>query len=193
MIGGPKLRELLPQSVTTSPSLFPAGQLLQPQALSASSCTKPVPLSVAYALSAPAHRGNTARNFFAAITVMADRPSSFLLPSIPRDHMLKAMKIWLLMQFCNDRDHNQQDIHYGLLKMRQRLPFTASPCHHQSYDFLVLPLGWCTTSASPSQLCPMRRVILPSTGVVPSVAGKQSITYAVWISHSGTRLAGSPP
>ena len=79
---------------------------------------------------------HAASTFFAAITVMA-----FLLPlpPTPRDHMLKAVIIWLLMQFCNDRDHNQRDFDYGLSKMRQRLLFIASPCHYQSYDFLALP------------------------------------------------------
>lgn len=58
--------------------------------------------------------------------------------------------------------------------------FTASPCHWPSYDFLTLPLGRCTTSASPAEPSPspMRGIILPSTGVIPSVAGKQSIMYA---------------
>lgn len=104
----------------------------------------------------PQHAAST---FFAAITVMADRPSSFRLPPTPRDHMLKAMIVWLLMQFCNDRDHNQRDFDYSLLKMRQRLLFTASLCPHQSYDFLALPevmhnLRFPSTALSEMSFCP---------------------------------------
>lgn len=106
--------------------------------------------------------------------------------------MLKAMIIWLLLPFCNDRDHNHWDFDYALLKMMQALLFTASHCHWPSYDFLTLPLGWCTTSASPAEPSPMRGIILPSAGVIPSVAGKQLIMHAACLSRHGTRLARSP-
>lgn len=76
--------------------------------------------------------------------------------------------------------------------MRQALLFTASHCHWPSYDFLTLPLGWCTTSASPAEPSPMRGIILPSAGVIPSVAGKQLIMQAACLSRHGTRLARSP-
>lgn len=120
---------------------------------------------------------------------------AFFLPLTPQPKGSQAEKmiIWLLMQFCNDRDHNQSSFDYSLLKMRKRLLFTASPCHCHSYNFPALPLEWCTTSTFPAQLCPIRGVIVPSAGVVPPVAGKQLITHAACLLHSGTRLVRTAP
>lgn len=158
------------------------------------STVSPSSYTKVHAVSTPAHCGmQQVLCLFALTTVMADGPSFFPLPPTPTDHMLRAMIIWLLMQVCNDRDHNQWDFDYCLLKMRQRLLFTASPCHHQSHDFLSLPVVLYNLPF-PGTALPITGIVLPSAGVNSSVAGKQSImiTYAAYLLLSGMRLARRP-
>lgn len=118
----------------------------------------------------PCPTWHTASTFFLCFHHCHDS-QTFLLPCTPhpRHHTLKAIIIWLLMQFCDDRDHTQWDFDYSLLKMRRRLPFTSFPSCQQPHGLLALPLGWWTASTSPAQLLSLRGVVLPSTGVIPSV------------------------